>query len=190
MKKLMAVSVLAATFASAATPAYAQQVPPAAVAVVDFRRVYTECTACRAAEAQLQAQRQQIRQHAAQLNRALQTEDRAIRQARGGQSALTPALQQRVQALRAQRQSGQRDINSREQAFRRNAAYVRQQIDQRLRPIVQQVMQQRGANLVVSRQSAFAAAPALDITTAVLSALNQQLPSVAVNAPAAQQRPR
>ena len=67
-----------------------------------------------------------------------------------------------------------------------------QQINARLNPIISQVMQTRGANLAVGVDATLAHAAAINVTTDVLTLLNQQLPSVSVTplpAAAAGQQP-
>lgn len=178
--------------------ALAQTLPPAVIAVVDTQRIYTECTACAAANQQLLAQRQQIQQRAQQLGLVrtqadqptiLETELQALQSAAGalpqGQEA-DPALQTRAQNYQTQVQNAEREIATREQQLQRNRAHVLEQVQQRLNPIIRQVMQQRGANLSVPRDSTLGHAPSIEITDSVLALLNQQLPSVDVNAPAPQ----
>ena len=58
--------------------AQAQQLPPAVVGVVDTDRIMRECTACVAANTQLQAQLTQLQQRAQALRTPIQTEGQAI----------------------------------------------------------------------------------------------------------------
>jgi Skp family chaperone for outer membrane proteins len=193
----------AAAAAALAVPmvAQAQNLPPAVVAVVDRERIIQQCTACVAASQQLEAQQLQLQQRAQQLGIArsqanqptpLEVEQQAIQAAVNalppGQQA-DPALQTRFEALQTRAQNAEREINGREDQIRRNRLFILQQIDQRLNPIIVQVMQQRGANMAVGRESTLAIAPSLDITDAVLAALNQQMTSLNVNAPPAPQQP-
>ena len=67
-----------------------------------------------------------------------------------------------------------------EQNLRSTSAHVVQQINVRLNPIINQVMTQRGANLALDVSATLAHNNALNVTTDVLNALNQQLPSVNV----------
>ncbi|GAA0729778.1 OmpH family outer membrane protein [Sphingomonas japonica] len=176
--------------APAALPmaAAAQTLPDVKVAVVDSDRIFRTCTACVAANAQLQQQQQTLRTSAQQLATPLQTEGQAIQAAvqaaRGNPDA---ALQTRITAFEQRQQTAQQQIATQEQTLQRNAAYVRQQIGQRMGPIITQIAQQRGATLALDKQSTFFNAPALEITDAVLASLNSALPSVSVTAPAPQQ---
>ena len=64
-----------------------------------------------------------------------------------------------------------------------DAAFVRQQIGQRLAPAIQQIMQQRGATIALDRGATLAINPSVDITDAVLAVVNQNTAAINVNAP-------
>lgn len=177
-----ALAVAGATFG--AGTALAQALPDAKVAVVDVDRVMRECTACVAANTQLQSQRTALQQFATQQSQPLQGEqtalEAAIKTAAGKPDA---ALQQRVQAFQTRAQGAQRAVSEREQTFQRNVQFVQQQIAQRMVPVVEQISGQRGASIAVAKESVLFSARTVDITDAVLTTLNQQLPSVSVTAP-------
>lgn len=179
---LMAGTALAA--AVLPTAASAQQLPPAVIAVVDSDRIFSECTACVAANSQLQAQGQALQTRSQALAAPLETEQQAIAQAvqaAGGNP--DAALQQRIQTFRTNQQNAQQEIGQQQQTIQRNIAYVRQQISERLSPIIQQQMQARGANVAMDTAATYAHAQPIDITDSVLTALNAALPSVNVTAP-------
>ena len=189
MKKITLAAAAAAISLAIPGAASAQQLPQSVIAVVDTGRILQQCTACVAANQQLQAQAQQLEQRAQALGTPLQTEQQAIQQALQAAGGNPNAqLQQRITAFQTQQQNAQRELSGRQDQLRRNQQFVLQQIDQRLNPIITQVMQQRGANIAVDRQATLAHNPAVEITDAVLALLNQQLPSVNVNAPAQQQQ--
>lgn len=183
-----ALAVAGATFAAGS--ASAQALADAKVAVVDVDRVMSQCTACVAANGQLQQQRTQLQQFAQQQGQPLQGEqtslEAAIKAANGKPDA---ALQQRVTAFQTRAQNAQRAVAEREQTFQRNVQYVQQQIGQKMIPVVQQVAQQRGATIAVAKDSTLFSAASIEITDAVLTALNSQLPSVSVTAPPPAQQP-
>lgn len=185
MRSFTKAAVAAFVFAAPTAPAFAQALPDAKIAVVDSERIFRDCTACKAATTQLQAQRQQLQSRATQLGQPLQTEAQAL------QTAVTAAkgnpdatLQARIRKFEQDQQSAQQQIGQQEQQVQRNIAYVREQIGTRLGPIITQIAQQRGATLAVDKGNSFYNAPATEITDAVLAALNTQLPSVSVTAPA------
>lgn len=183
MNKLAIGAALAAlTAAALPTAATAQRLGPAVIAVVDTQRIFTECTACRAAQTQLQQQVTQAQQRAQQLNAPLQTEETAIQTAIRALNGKAPdaALQTRIRNLQTQGNTAQTELANRQRTLQSTQAHVNQQIGNRLGPIVNTVMNNRGATLVVDKNTTLANAPALDVTNEVLAALNQQLPSVSV----------
>lgn len=179
---IAAIAVAGASFAGGA--ASAQALADAKVAVVDVDRVMGQCTACVAANTQLQGQRTALQQFAQQQGAPLQTEqtslETAVKAANGKPDA---ALNTRIQAFQTRAQTAQRAVAEREQTFQRNVQYVQQQILAKMGPVVQQVAQQRGATIAVAKDSTLFSATSVEITDAVLTALNAQLPSVSVTAP-------
>lgn len=186
-KTLIAALAIAGASLGAGTAA-AQALADAKVAVVDVERVMRDCTACVAANTQLQTQRQALVTFAQQQGQPLQTEqtslETALKAANGKPDA---ALTTRIQAFQTKQQTAQRAVSEREQAFQRNVQFVQQQIAQKMVPVIQQIAQQRGATIAVSKENTIFSAPAAEITDAVLTTLNQQLPSVSTTAPPPQQ---
>jgi Skp family chaperone for outer membrane proteins len=193
MKKFAIGAAVALSLAIPAA-ASAQRAPTATIVVVDRNRILTECTACRAAQPQLQNIENQFRQRAQALGQPIETELQSIQQAAAAarnqqgpaRTTAETAIQQRLQALEARRTTAQQELGQLEQNYRSTLANVLQQIEQRMNPIITQVMTQRGANLAIDVAATYAHAPAINVTDAVLAALNQQLPSVVV-APLPQQ---
>ncbi|MCW4460516.1 OmpH family outer membrane protein [Sphingomonas sp. BT-65] len=188
-KTILAALAVAGATLGAGTAA-AQALADAKIAVVDVDRVMSQCTACVAANTQLQQQRTALQQFAQQQGQPLQTEqsslEAALKAAAGKPDA---ALQQRVQAFQTKAQGAQRQVSEREQTFQRNVQFVQQQIAQRMVPVVQQIAQQRGASAAIAKESLLFSAASVDITDAVLTTLNQQLPSVSTTAPPPPQQP-
>lgn len=180
--KLFIGSALAALALAVPAAAPAQRLNPTVVAVVDVKRILAECTACRAANTQLQQQLQQGQQRAQQLQQPLQTEMQSIQQAVNALNGKQPdaALTARIQSLQTREAAAQQELAGRETTFRSTQAHISQQINTRLGPIANQIMQTRGAAILIERGAAIAVSPSIDVTNDVLSALNQQLPSVSV----------
>lgn len=168
-----------------AAPAAAQQLPASVIAVVDMQRLARDCTACRAGAALLDAQEKQLRDRVRQSQASLEPERRAVDQAmRAAQGNPDAALRQRAASLQAQRIAADQQLGVERTALRRNQAFVRDQISARLRPIVDRLMRDRGANIVVSKGATFALSPALEITDAVLAEINREMTTVNAVAPA------
>jgi Skp family chaperone for outer membrane proteins len=186
MNKFAFGAAIAALSLGTSGAALAQRAPGAVIVVVDTDRVYRDCTACRAAQTQLQAQITTAQQRAQQLGQPIQTEAQSIQQA--AQAARTAtgaakttaetALQQRVQTLQQRETAANQELQRLEQNIQSTRQNVLQQINVRLNPIINQVMTQRGANVALDVNATLARAQGIDVTDAVLAALNQQLPSV------------
>jgi outer membrane protein len=173
-----------------ATPfaANAQRAGAAVVVLVDTDQIFRTCTACVAAQAQLQAQVTSLQQRQQTLMTPLQAEAQSIQQAAqaaqsqtgAAQTAAQQALRTRVQALEARQNAANQELQRLEANIRSSQANVAQQINARLNPIYSQVMNARGANLLVPVAATLAHSGALNVTSDVLAALNRQLPSVSV----------
>jgi Skp family chaperone for outer membrane proteins len=179
--------------------AQAQRTPGAVIVVVDTDRIFRECTACRAAQTQLQGMVTSARTRAQQLGQPLQTEAQSIEQA-GAQlrnqtgaarAAAESALNNRVQQFQQKQTTAQQEVARLEQNIQSTQANVLRQINERLNPILTQVMNAHQANIALDTSATLARSPALDVTNEVLTALNGALPSVSVTplpqAPAQQQ---
>jgi len=194
MKKIILGAAIALSVGTSAAPVLAQRAPAATIVVVERERVLRECTACRAAQPQIQALQTQLQQRQQALSAPIQSEAQSIEQAAtalrnqtgAARTTAETALQGRVQTLRQREQQANQELQQLELNYRSTLANVVQQIETRLNPIINQVMTQRGANLAMDVGVTYAHAPALNVTDQVLQLLNAQLPSVTV-APLPQQ---
>jgi Skp family chaperone for outer membrane proteins len=182
MTKLTFGAALAALALAIPAAAPAQRLSPAIVAVVDIGRVSTECTACRAAATQLQTQVQQLQQRAQTLQQQLSTQGQPIQTAVNALNGRQPdaALQGRITAFQTQERNAQQELAQSQQRLQSTQTNVNRQIGERLRPIMNTVLQQRGATVIIDKGSTLASAANIDVTNDVLAQLNQQLPSVSV----------
>jgi outer membrane protein len=187
MKKTLLSAVFAATLLMPSV-ATAQGIPAAVIAVVDLERVTTNCNACKTATAALQSQVSALKSRQQQLTAPLQTEGKAIQAAIDALKGKEPdaALQGRVKAFQTKQQQGAQELQGREQQIQRNQQYIQKQVADKLGPIYQQVMQRRGANVMMEVGSTLATATTVDVTNDVLTALNTALPSIQTTAPAPQ----
>jgi outer membrane protein len=185
MKTLFLSAALAASMIVPAA-ASAQAIPGAVVAVVDLERVTSQCTACKTAAAALRSQATALQSRQTALTTPLESEGKTIQAAVDALNGKDPdaALQGRIKAWQTKREAGAQEIARGEQQLQRNQTYINQQVRDKLGPIYQQVMQRRGANLMVETGATLATASALDVTSDVLTALNTAMPSIQTTAPA------
>lgn len=185
MKKMLVSAALAAT-ALVPSAATAQALPAAVIAVVDVQSVTNDCNACKTAAAALRSQVTAFQNRQKALAAPLETEAKSLQAAADALNGKEPdaALQARAKAFQTKQQSAQTELARQEQQIARNQQYINKQISDKLSPIFQQVMQRRGANILIEQGSTLATAKAVDVTNEVLTALNTALPSIATVAPA------
>jgi Skp family chaperone for outer membrane proteins len=185
MKTMLISAALAASIIPSA--ATAQAIPGAVIAVVDLEKVTAECNACKTAAAALRSQATALQTRQQALAGPLQTEQKSI------QSAIDAlpqgkepdaALKTRAQAFQTKYEQAQQEIARGEQQLQRNQAYINQQVRDKLGPIYQQVMQRRGANIMVESGATLATSTSVDVTNDVLAALNAAMPTIQTQAPA------
>jgi len=188
MKILLVTAALAA--AVVPTVASAQAIPAAVIGIVDLDRVTRDCTACKAATATLQSRATALQNRQRALIAPLETEGKAIRdaaEALKGKPA-DAALEARAKAWETKRNNAAQEVQRTQEQLQRDQQYITQQIAAKLAPIYSQVMQRRGANLLVEVGNTVAVSNTVDVTNDILTALNAALPSVQTNAPAASQQ--
>lgn len=187
MRKLIVAAAFAATALTLPTAAFAAP----AVLTVDLDKVLTDCTACRSASAAIQTQIQQGQTRAQALEAQLKPEaaslDAAVKAL--GTKAPDAALRQRVTAFQAKQTAAQTELANKQRQIESTQANVQQQIASRVVVISEQVRARRQADVVIGKNASLASNPASDITTEVLTALNQQLPSVSITPLPQQNRP-
>ena len=191
----MKILLISAAFTAALlTPsvASAQAVPAAVVAVVDLDRVTAECNACKTARSALQSQLTQFQNRQKALATPLETEGKAIQAAADALKGKEPdaALKTRAQNWETKRNQAAQEVTRQQQQIQANSQYVQKQIADKLGPIYRQVMQRRGANVLVELGATLATSSNIDVTNDVLAALNTALPSIATTAPAAPKQPQ
>jgi len=180
MKTYLSAAMIAASVI--ATPALAQRAPAAVVVVVDTDRIYRECNACRTAQTQLQTQVNTLRTRQQTLEGQLRPEGQAIQTAITALAGKQPdaALQNRIKAFQQKEQTANQELARGQQNIQSIQANVVRQINERLNPIINQVMTQKGANIAVDVDATLAHGQATNVTTDVLAALNTALPAVSV----------
>ena len=127
-----------------------------------------------------------------QLTTSLQGEGTAIQTAVAALNGKAPdaALAARIKAIQTKQDAANQELGRQQQQIQRNQQYIQQQIDAKLGPVIDQVMQRRGANIVVEASATLKSGPGLDVTSDVLAGLNAALPSLVTTAPAAATPPR
>ena len=180
MKKTFLVAALSASLVAVPAAVQAQAAP--GILIVDTDTIMQTCTACRAAGAQLQSQANALQTRRNTLAGQFQSEAQSIDaqvKALGGKTP-GPALKAKAQSLQTREDQAQQELQNSADSLRSTQAHVQQQIGEKIVQVVEQIRAQRRASAVFSKNAALANDPSLDVTSEVLAALNQQLPSVSV----------
>jgi outer membrane protein len=179
MRKIL---ILAAIAAATALPTTANAQARGGVILIDTSNILSNCTACKAAQTQLEQRQATLRSRVQTLTQQLQSEGKPIQDAVDALKGKQPdaALQQRITAFQTKERGAQQELQNSQRQLQSTAAHVQQQVGARLIQIVEQVRARRGASIAVAKDSTLANDSSIDVTTEVLAALNQALPSVNV----------
>jgi outer membrane protein len=189
MNRLLISASLAGVSMMLPSVAQAQAIPAAQIVVVDLDKVTTACNACRTAQTALRDQAAAQQGRETSLVAPLTTEQKSIQAAVDALNGKAPdaALQARAKAFQTRYQQAQEQAARGRAQLEANQTYIRKQIADKLGPIYSQVMQRRGANLMVEIGTTLASASALDVSNDVVAALNAALPTIQTTAPVPQQ---
>lgn len=190
MKTIFKAAALAAlalgTATALPTAAFAQAAAAqTSIIVVDMDRVGADSAAGKSGQTQLKAKLDSLQARGKTLADQLRTEEETLLKARQANTMAPEAFQAKVKDLQTKQNSARTELGNRENELQRSQAYVRQQIFNAVGPIVQAVMRERGASIVLAREAALAVAPTLDVTAEVIRRLDAALPRVNATAPAA-----
>jgi len=174
--------LLAAIAAATALPTSANAQARGGIIIVDTANVLSNCTACKAAQTQLEQRQTTLRTRVQTLTQQLQTEGKPIQDAVDALKGKQPdaALQKRITDFQTKERGAQQEISNSQRQLQSRAAHVQQQVGARLIQIVEQVRARRGASIAVAKDSTLANDNTIDVTSEVLTALNSALPSVSV----------
>ena len=193
MKTILTIAALAAGAIAIPSTAVAQRAPAAVIVVVDSDRIYRDCTACRTAQTQLQARVTALQTRQQTLANQLRPEGQAIQTAVNALAGREPdaALRTRVQAFQKKQDDANQELSRTQQNLQSIQANVVRQINERLNPVINQVMSARGANIAVDVGATLAHSQTINVTAEVLAGLNRALPSISLTPlPAQQQQPQ
>jgi outer membrane protein len=161
--------------------AIAQTIPVAKIAIIDNRTI----SANAAVAIDINRQVTQIR---ADMQAELQTkgnELRAEEESLKGQSAIMPqeAYNQKVQEFQQKAAGYQRDVQIKSQQLEIAIANANTEVERALKPILQKILQETGATMLMEKALVLEQMPGLDVTTRVVEELDLAMPSTTVVLP-------
>jgi outer membrane protein len=87
---------------------------------------------------------------------------------------------QKIRAFQAKQEAFQKKVEDRQGKIQGGVLKARQQVEQALGPILQGIMAERGANLLLDRNAVVLGTVDVDITNTAIQRLDQKMPSVKV----------
>lgn len=172
-------------FASFASPTPSADAQGATIVVIDQARILRESAGGQDLQRKLQAINQTIQSELAAEQSALETEGRALE---GRTANKSPEVIRADTALVSQMQS----FNRKRQALAQKSQVRAQELQQTeqnaiaefytaLEPVLEQVMAERGGDIMMERSTMLMATPALDATDLAISKINATKPTVTVS---------
>lgn len=193
MKKVLLTAAISAGLGLAAmSSAVAQQAAaPAASAsspylVVDLSRVVQESAALKAAQPTLDTKRNALEAKVKTLQTQLENDAKALQQQAQSGVAAPDVLQAKQRELQQKAQNADQEVATMRNDYGRTENHVVNQILEGSRPVINQIIQERGATLVLNRDAVVFANQSIDITGDVIARMQKSLPTVSTTPPAQQ----
>jgi outer membrane protein len=175
---VLVLMILGLGFAQASRPTYAQQLPPAVAAVIDYQRILRDAAAARSIREQIERRRKGYQDEISKQEHRLYEADKAFAKQR---SLLTPeAFADKRRAFEEDVSEVQRLVQERRRELDRVAEVALNEVKTALIEIVTGIAEERGFNLVLPSSEVLFFARKIDLTEEVLAKLDDRLPDVVV----------
>lgn len=161
--------------------AFAEPMPDAVIAVIDYQRIERESVAAQAIMEQVDQYRAAYQVDITNQENALRVEREELERQQTILSA--ESFNERRRAFEAKFQELQRQVMDRTRILDRALASARDEILQTVLIITRDISEDRGFNIVLEKTQSFFYSNALNITDAVLAELDQRLPEVSASVP-------
>ncbi len=175
MKKTLLSALLVVAASAPALAANPPPPPPQKILLIDRQAILRFSKVGQDVARQIETMGNQAKGEIAGQQKALQAEAQQIQQ----------QIAKKVQAFEAKQAGMQAAAQRKEQAIQGGFMTAQQTIAKTLEPILQNLMQQRGANMILDKNALVYASPqavqAFDITQPAIEQLNQKLPNLKVS---------
>jgi len=167
----------AAAPAGAPAPA-AAKAPQAVILFLDRATVLRQSAVGKDMATQVEGMVKKMEADFAPENKKLQADVQALQSTAAVLAA--EIRQQKIKDLESRRQEFQKKVQDRQASIQAGLAAARTKVEQALGPILEKIMIERGANLLLDRGLVVLGATDLDVTASVIGRLNTTLPKVLV----------
>lgn len=188
MVRTCAALMMAAAFAVVAPAAHAQNAPaaqPAMKTPAPKILVIDRSAILRGSKVGEDIARQ-VRDYTMAAEKEFKSESDGLRRERAEleqQAAIlsADAKQKKIAAFQAKAEAFQKKVQDRQELIQGGVIKARQQVEQALAPVLQGVMAERGANLLMDRSVIILGTVDIDVTPLVIDRLNKKLPALKVD---------
>lgn len=161
--------------------AIAQEIPTAKIIIVDTRLISTNSAVAQDMNRQITQIQNDLQAEIEAKQAALRAESQEIEQ----QRALQPpeVFEQRNEEFRLKVSQHQQELQQKQLRLERVLIDANEEVQRVLKPILQNVLQQTGATMMIEKSNVMEQMPGLDVTTRVIEQLDIALPSLKVELP-------
>lgn len=180
-----ALSLIAATLSAAPAQqgASSNKAPTAAILLVDSQEILRDALAAKDIRRQIDTFRTRFQTEINQQEEGLRKDEAELKRQR---AVLSPdAFEDKRRAFEEKVTNVQRGIQERNQRLERALGQATDSLRRSLAPIFADIMKERGANLLLDQNQVLVGAVEMDVTKEAIRRLDQKLPKVSVQLPAA-----
>jgi len=179
LKHALFAVALAFCVAGIATPQASQAAPaPTVTMVINMDVIFTQSKVGQSVNSQLQTHAKALQAENKKGEDSIQAEAKKLS---GQRALLQPAdFQKKLTALQQREVDHQRKMREKSQELQLGQEKARAQIQEALRPILEDIIKKNGANILLDQSVLLYSTPDLDITTEVLRRLNEKLTELTV----------
>ncbi len=172
---MLLVSMMAGTTASA------QNIPNAKIIVIDNTMLSTNSAVAKDIQRQMRQLQSEMQLEVTAQETALQAEQQELQ----SQANLLPqdAYNQRAEPFRLKRNEYLQNVQRKNLQLERALIIANAEIERALKPILQKVLQDNGATMMMDKANIVEQAPGLDVTTQIIEQLDLALPTYTVVLP-------
>jgi len=179
LKHALVAVALAFSVAGIVTPQALQAAPaPTVTMVINMDVIFTQSKVGQSVNTQLQTHAKALQAENKKTEDSIQAEAKKLS---GQRALLQPAdFQKKITALQQREVDHQRKMREKSQELQLGQEKARAQIQEALRPILEDIIKRNGANILIDQSVLLYSTPDLDITTEVLRRLNERLTELTV----------
>ncbi|VAV87224.1 hypothetical protein MNBD_ALPHA02-1058 [hydrothermal vent metagenome] len=193
MNKIIKITVMAAivsavsTFTTIGTTLAAEALPTAVIAVIDSRMVRFNSAAGKDIQSQLDKIRTKFQAEIAEQEKSLKEEEATLK----SQRSILPkeSYDAKVKDFQNKVLTVQREVQIKNRQLETALGNAQNELQRALKPILQKILKEHKATMIMDVSLVIEKGPGLDVTTSVIEALDQVLPSIKVELPAASATP-